>query len=81
MSEAKKVTDLDRSAVPDCAAIENIVRSILQAIGEDPGRDGLQRTPQRVGSMFEEIFAGIGKDPVDEFDVVFDAEHDREVRP
>ena len=76
MSETKKVTDLDRSAVCDRAAIENSVRSILEAIGEDPRREGLQRTPQRVASMFEEIFAGIGKDPVEEIDVVFDAEHD-----
>ncbi len=49
---------------------------MLQAIGEDPNREGLQGTPRRVAEMFEEIFAGVGRDPVEELDVVFDAGHD-----
>ena len=60
----------------DPGVIADAVRQILKAIGEDPDREGLQRTPERVASMFEEIFAGIGRDPVDEIDVVFDAGHD-----
>ncbi len=56
--------------------IERAVADILKAIGEDPAREGLARTPQRVADMFEELFAGIGRDPVDEIDVVFDADHD-----
>ena len=38
--------------------IETAVHNILSAIGEDPTRDGLKRTPQRVAEMFKEIFAG-----------------------
>lgn len=43
----------------DTKAIETHVRGILQAIGEDPDREGLLETPQRVARMCEEIFAGI----------------------
>ena len=60
----------------DRAAIVEAVRTILGAIGEDAGRDGLVRTPERVADMYAEIFAGLGKDPADELDVVFEADHD-----
>jgi GTP cyclohydrolase I len=52
------------------------VCTILGAIGEDPNREGVLRTPQRVAEMYEEIFCGIGKDAVEVIDVVFDAQHD-----
>jgi GTP cyclohydrolase I len=44
--------------------VECAVRSILGAIGEDPGREGLLRTPLRVARMFEEMTAGYHVDPV-----------------
>lgn len=44
--------------------IENAVREILIAIGEDPNRDGLLETPKRVSNMYEEIFMGIDRDPL-----------------
>ncbi len=56
--------------------IERAVADILKAIGEDPDREGLQLTPERVADMYAEIFAGIGKDPQDEIDVVFELGHD-----
>lgn len=43
----------------DTKAIEEHIRGILTAIGEDPDREGLRETPQRVARMYEEIFAGI----------------------
>jgi GTP cyclohydrolase I len=43
----------------DKQRIENAVREILIAIGEDPDREGLQETPARVARMYEEIFAGL----------------------
>jgi GTP cyclohydrolase I len=50
----------------DRERIENAVREILCAIGEDPDREGLKETPARVARMYEEIFGGIGRDPVEE---------------
>lgn len=47
----------------DKEKIERAVRDILEAIGEDPDRPELTETPARVAEMYEEIFAGIGKDP------------------
>ncbi|ALL01648.1 GTP cyclohydrolase I [Pyrodictium delaneyi] len=42
----------------DKEKIEHAVRLILEAIGEDPDREGLRDTPRRVAEMFEEILAG-----------------------
>ena len=47
----------------DKARIERAVREILEAVGEDPDREGLQETPSRVGRMYEEIFSGLDADP------------------
>ena len=47
----------------DKAKIERAVRDILEAIGEDPDREGLIETPKRVAAMYEEIFSGITDDP------------------
>ena len=44
----------------DKQAIEEHVRGILIALGEDPSREGLRETPERVARMYEEIFEGIG---------------------
>ena len=60
----------------DPGLIADAIRQILKAIGEDPERQGLVRTPERVAAMYEELFSGIGRDPAQEIDVVFDAEHD-----
>jgi GTP cyclohydrolase I len=50
----------------DKERIEKAIREILYAVGEDPDREGLQETPARVARMYEEIFGGIGRDPVEE---------------
>ena len=60
----------------DAEIIERAVADILKAIGDDPNRDGLQGTPHRVAYMFAELFSGIGRDPKDEIDVVFELGHD-----
>jgi GTP cyclohydrolase I len=73
-------------SVPDAATttidlekIERAVRDILEAIGEDPERDGLLRTPARIAHMYEEIFAGIHEDPSHHLTVTFEANHDEMV--
>jgi GTP cyclohydrolase I len=43
--------------------IRRAVREILLAVGEDPDREGLQETPERVARMYAEIFAGLHLDP------------------
>lgn len=52
------------------------VRELLIAIGEDPDRDGLRRTPERVAEMYAEIAGGIGDDPSRHLEVMFEANHD-----
>jgi GTP cyclohydrolase I len=63
----------------DRGRVERAVREILVAIGEDPDRDGLVRTPARVADMFTEIFSGLGEDPAGYLTVRFDADHDEMV--
>jgi GTP cyclohydrolase I len=59
----------------DKAKIEAGVRLILEGVGEDLDREGLLGTPQRVASMYEEIFAGLTADPAEHFRVTFDEGH------
>jgi GTP cyclohydrolase I len=47
----------------DEARIRAAVREILLAVGEDPDREGLRETPDRVARMYAEVFAGLRKDP------------------
>lgn len=51
--------------------IEHAVRLILDAIGEDPDREGLLDTPKRVAKMYAEVFAGLNEDPREHFKTVF----------
>lgn len=58
----------------DKAAIECAVVELLRAIGEDPEREGLKETPQRVAKMFAEVFEGIqysNKDIAEKFGKAF----------
>jgi len=68
--------------VPDAVdreRIEKAVREILIAIGEDPDRDGLVRTPTRVAAMYADIFGGLHDDPDRHLSVTFEADHDEMV--
>lgn len=59
----------------DSRKIENAVREILVAIGEDPEREGLQKTPARVARMYAEILGGMREDPMQHLSAVFDEKH------
>ena len=75
-SKDENVRSLHPRSTVDQDAIAESVTSILEAVGEDPDRDGLRETPRRVARMYEEIFEGLHRDPVDELRVVFEAGHD-----
>jgi GTP cyclohydrolase IA len=63
----------------DLGRIEKAVREILEAIGEDPDREGLLDTPARVARMYAEVCEGIHLDPTEHLTVTFEAEHDEMV--
>ncbi|TYR82583.1 GTP cyclohydrolase I FolE [Priestia megaterium] len=56
--------------------IEQAVRQILEAIGEDPDREGLLDTPKRVAKMYAEVFSGLNEDPKEHFKTVFGEDHE-----
>lgn len=58
----------------DKPKIEKAVREILEAIGEDPDREGLIDTPKRIAKMYEEIFAGLKQEPKQHLEVYFEEE-------
>ena len=60
----------------DFARAEAAVRELLLAVGEDPDREGLRRTPARVAKEYEEVFAGLYTDPSEVLATTFDENHD-----
>lgn len=60
----------------DSARIERAVREILEAIGENPDRDGLRETPHRVARAFREMFAGLRMEPAEHLKRVFHEDYD-----
>jgi GTP cyclohydrolase I len=66
--EAQQNVDLDR--------IARAVREILISIGEDPERDGLLETPDRVARMYAELFSGLHTDPTHHLHKVFEETYD-----
>jgi GTP cyclohydrolase IA len=71
----------DYDAVPevDTERIEKAVREILYAIGENPDRDGLLQTPERVARAYVEMFAGLRQDPAKILSTTFDLGHEEMV--
>jgi GTP cyclohydrolase I len=63
----------------DLPRIEKAVREMLLALGEDPDRDGLQKTPARVARAYAELFAGLRVDPSKVLTTSFEANHEEMV--
>jgi len=59
----------------DQERVARAVREILEAIGEEPGREGLRETPRRIAEMYEELFAGLHQDPRDVLSTGFQESH------
>jgi GTP cyclohydrolase I len=68
-----------RPAKVDIARIEKAVREILLAVGEDPDREGLLRTPNRVARAYGELLAGLQDDPRRHLKTVFHEQYDEVV--
>jgi GTP cyclohydrolase I len=63
----------------DQERIRRAVREILIAVGEDPDREGLQETPDRVARMYAEVFGGLHADPAVFLQKTFTQKHDEMV--
>lgn len=63
----------------DKGRIEKAVREIIEALGEDPLREGMVDTPERVAHFYEEVFEGMHTDPGDVVDAFFGDEHYQEI--
>lgn len=63
----------------DQERVRKAVREILIAIGDDPDREGLKETPDRVARMYEEIFAGLHQDPKELVKVFQEENHEEMV--
>ena len=66
----------ETSTKVDLPRIEEAVREILLAVGEDPARDGLRETPRRVARMYAEMFSGLHQDPSPLLEAAFSEEYD-----
>ena len=60
----------------DGPRIEKAVREILLAVGEDPDREGLARTPRRIAEMYAEVFSGLHEDPARHLRASFTEDYD-----
>jgi GTP cyclohydrolase I len=81
-----KVTDIKgkrqksrRASEVDLERIARGVRLIIEGIGEDPGREGLRETPQRVAEMYAELTAGMREDPSEHIVPLSGDKHDEMV--
>jgi GTP cyclohydrolase I len=63
----------------DQGRIEKAVREIIEALGEDPEREGMIETPERVAKFYAEVFDGLHRDPGDVVDAFFGDEHYQEI--
>ena len=76
---AKEISNADLEKMVDLDTIKQAVRTILQAVGEDPDRPGLKDTPRRVAHMYMEMFAGLHISPERHLKITFPETYDEMV--
>ena len=79
MSEIERKIEDGIEATIDRGRIEKAVREIIEALGENPDREGLVETPERVAAFYAEVFDGLHRDPGDVVDAFFGEEHYQEI--
>lgn len=72
----QSTADLGDRHMVDQEKIQQAVRLILEAIGEDPEREGLKNTPHRVAKMYADLFWGLHQDIGKPLEVLFSEDHD-----
>jgi GTP cyclohydrolase I len=75
----EKITDYEAVPAYDGDRVEAAIKEILIAIGENPDRDGLKKTPARVARAYAEMFAGLRQDPATVLSTTFDLGHEEMV--
>lgn len=75
----KDIDPAELEKLVDLPAIQEAVKTILRAVGEDPDRPGLKETPRRVAHMYMEMFAGLHIDPKRHLETVFPETYDEMV--
>jgi GTP cyclohydrolase I len=78
-SPAVEVNSSAPAEAVDQRRIQEAVREILLAVGEDPDREGLRETPERVARMYAELFAGLHQDPREVLQKTFTQKYDEMV--
>ena len=63
----------------DHKKVEQAIRLLLEGIGEDPDREGLAETPDRIARMYEEICGGMNEDAAEHLKKTFTAENNEMV--
>ena len=61
----------------DHKKVEQAIRLLLEGIGEDPDREGLAETPDRIARMYEEICGGMNEDAAEHLKDVYKRQHQR----
>lgn len=79
MSDTPADNNSSENFTVDHPRIEQAVREILAAVGEDPNREGLLETPARVARMYAEMFSGMRRDPKVHLQKVFTEKYDEVV--
>lgn len=80
METVYQAAELIRDSEIDCAGLEKATELLLRSIGENPEREGLKRTPERMARSFEELLAGYREDPIAMLnDALFDVQYDEMV--
>ncbi|HEY1280075.1 MAG TPA: GTP cyclohydrolase I FolE [Acidimicrobiales bacterium] len=69
------ITNHEKPGSVDVERVERIVGQLLDALGENPSREGLLRTPARVAAFYAEVLAGADDDPAAHLDVQFELGH------